>query len=74
MLNQEQVFGIIRHVFTFLGGFLVMRGYTDEETILELTGGVTTVVGVIWSFVAKIRENKQETQVETQTSEETTDQ
>jgi hypothetical protein len=52
-LTQEQVSGIIRHALTFAGGILVMKGLVDESTWTELSGAVLTLVGGIWSFVAK---------------------
>lgn len=52
-LTQEQVSGIIRHALTFAGGILVMKGLVDESTWIELSGAVLTLVGGIWSFVAK---------------------
>ena len=52
-VQQEQVMGIIRHVITFAGGYLVSRGKlspTDAETI---AGIVASIAGVAWSFLAK---------------------
>lgn len=45
--------GLIRHLLTFGGGFLVAKGYFDEATLNELVGALTTVIGIAWSAVAK---------------------
>jgi len=52
-LTKEQVLGIIRHALTFIGGIVVMRGLVDETVVTEITGGVLTLTGAIWSIVAK---------------------
>jgi len=54
-MNQEQVMGIIRHVLTFVGGIIVMKGYADEAFVMEVTGGVLTLIGGVWSIVTKVK-------------------
>jgi len=52
-LTQEQVLGIVRHTLTFVGGIVIARGLADETVVTEIIGGVVTLVGAIWSIVAK---------------------
>lgn len=52
-LSKEQFLGILRHVLTFVGGFLVMQGLVDESLVLELSGSVVTLAGGIWSILDK---------------------
>lgn len=52
-MNSEQIGGIIRHVLTFVGGIVVSNGYVDEQTMLTVVGAVATIVGAVWSWVAK---------------------
>lgn len=52
-LSKEQFLGIVRHVLTFVGGFLVMQGVLDEGLVVELSGAVVTLAGGIWSIVDK---------------------
>lgn len=59
-MKKELVFGIIRHILTFLGGFLILKGYVEESFVEEAIGSVTTVVGLIWSLVIKIKTDKNE--------------
>ncbi len=52
-MKKEQVLGIVRHVLTFVGGILVARGIATEALSQELIGAAITLVGGIWSIVAK---------------------
>ena len=50
---MEKVLGIIRHILTFGGGFIVAQGLVDESLFTELSGALLTLVGGIWSIVSK---------------------
>lgn len=52
-LTKEQVLGIVRHSLTFIGGIFVMKGLVDETMVTEVVGGVVSLIGAIWSIVAK---------------------
>jgi hypothetical protein len=52
-MTKEQIFGVVRHVLTFAGGFLVVKGYLDEGLLNELIGGAIALAGTIWSVVDK---------------------
>lgn len=52
-MNQDQIFGIIRHVLTTLGGVAITKGWIDEESAIELTGLVMSIIGFTWSFWIK---------------------
>jgi uncharacterized membrane protein YeaQ/YmgE (transglycosylase-associated protein family) len=52
-MNQDQVFGIIRHVLTGIGGALVAKGVIDEGMALEATGIIMSIVGFVWSYIVK---------------------
>ena len=52
-LSKDQFLGIVRHVLTFVGGFLVMQGFLDETMVTELSGAIVTLAGGIWSIVDK---------------------
>ena len=54
-MNKEQVLGIIRHTLTFVGGFWVMKGITDESFVTEIVGALVTSIGGIWSIVDKAK-------------------
>jgi hypothetical protein len=52
-MNKNQILGIARHMLTFIGGFLVVRGYVDESTLTEIIGSTVTLAGLIWSVLDK---------------------
>jgi hypothetical protein len=52
-MNLDMVLGIARHVLTFGGGLLVTKGIIDEGTMTGLVGAVLTIIGAVWSIVAK---------------------
>ena len=54
-MNKEQILGFIRHGLTLLGGMLVTAGYIDEQTLLEVVGAASTIIGFVWSFFDKKR-------------------
>lgn len=51
-MNKDRVFGLVRHVLTFGGGYAVAQGWLDEETMTALVGALITVGGAVWSFMA----------------------
>jgi len=53
VMKKEQGLGIMRHLLTFVGGILVMKGVVDEATFTEISGALLTVVGGIWSVLIK---------------------
>jgi hypothetical protein len=54
-MTQEQVMGIVRHALTFVGGILILKGITDDATLLEISGLITTAIGAVWSVVTKVK-------------------
>lgn len=50
---KETVLGVVRHILTFVGGYMVAKGIIDETTSVELIGGLVTVIGAVWSIIAK---------------------
>jgi hypothetical protein len=52
-MNQDQILGIVRHVLTFGGGYLVAKGIVDEATMLNVVGAAVTIIGAVWSIAQK---------------------
>lgn len=50
---NEAVAGLIRHALTTVGGVLAAKGYLDSGMVEASVGAVVTLVGVVWSLVAK---------------------
>lgn len=52
-MNVEMITGLLRHVLTFGGGYLVTKGVVDEGTLELGIGAIVTLVGIGWSAFAK---------------------
>lgn len=52
-LTKEELLGIVRHGLTFVGGLVITGGLIDSGLWAELTGGVLTLAGVVWSIIDK---------------------
>ena len=52
-MSQEQIFGVIRHTLSAVGGILIAKGLLDDGSWTELSGAVMTLTSVIWSIVSK---------------------
>jgi len=52
-MNMEAVMGVIRHILTFGGGFLVAKGWLDAETLTQAVAAAVTLIGLAWSIIAK---------------------
>ena len=52
-MNKEQTLGIVRHILTFGGGFVVAKGYGDPQLVTELVGGLVSIIGALWSIRSK---------------------
>lgn len=57
-MTKEELLGIIRHSLTFIGGILVAKGVIDDGLYLELSGSITTLVGIVWSIFNKRSSDK----------------
>lgn len=53
-MTQDKIMGLIRHILTFVGGILVMKGYISETLWLEVISGIMTITGLVWSVIDKI--------------------
>lgn len=51
--TKEQILGIVRHVLTFFGGILVMKGLLTDSSSQEIVGSATSLIGLVWSVVSK---------------------
>ena len=52
-MSKEKLLGIVRHVLTFGGGFLMAKGLVDEATLNVIVTGVIALVGAVWSWKVK---------------------
>lgn len=49
-MNQDQVLGLMRHVLTITGGFLVAQGFLTDGALTEIVGGILAATGSVWSW------------------------
>jgi hypothetical protein len=52
-MNWEMVAGLLRHLLTFGGGYVVAKGWFDEATMNSVVAALITIVGAGWSVIAK---------------------
>jgi hypothetical protein len=50
---MKATLGIIRHLLTFGGGYLVGQGWIEEAMVPELVGALMTLIGAVWSVSDK---------------------
>ena len=53
IMKKEQVFGIVRHALTIIGGALVTKGVIDDAVATELVGCGMSIAGLLWSLKSK---------------------
>jgi len=47
---KPKTLGLIRHILTFGGGYLVAQDWIDAELMPELIGAIMTIIGAAWSI------------------------
>lgn len=52
-MKKDQILGLVRHTLTFVGGILVAKGLVSEGVVTDVVGAVLTLVGSLWSVMAK---------------------
>jgi hypothetical protein len=52
-MTKEQIQGLVRHLLTFVGGIVVMKGLATEAVVQELIGAALTIFGTVWSIASK---------------------
>ena len=57
-IMDEKIKGILRHILTFAGGYLVTAGIIDEALLMEVVGALITLTGFVWSFISKKDKDK----------------
>jgi hypothetical protein len=52
-IMSDKISGLLRHILTFVGGYLVTSGIIDEAILSEVVGAIITIIGFVWSWVGK---------------------
>jgi len=55
-IMSDKISGLLRHILTFVGGYLVTSGIIDEAMLMEVVGAIITLVGFVWSWKSKKEE------------------
>ena len=55
---NEKIQGLLRHILTFIGGYLVTSGIIDEAILSEVVGAIITITGFVWSWIGKDKEEE----------------
>lgn len=56
-MNIEFITGFVRHLLTFGGGYLVTSGVATADDVNAGVGAIVTLIGLVWSFLAKSKSN-----------------
>ena len=48
-MSKNAILGVVRHILTFLGGYLSTEGWVEGEEVQTGVGAVVTLIGLIWS-------------------------
>ncbi len=52
-MNRDVILGLVRHVLTIGGGFLIAKGVVDAPGLDTVVGALVTIIGVVWSIFDK---------------------
>jgi hypothetical protein len=52
-MNPDQIAGVVRHLATLFGGFLIAKLQLPAEYIESVVGGLAALAAIVWSIVAK---------------------
>ena len=52
-MNKDVILGLVRHILTIGGGFLVAKGTIDAPGLETAVGALVTIIGVAWSILDK---------------------
>lgn len=64
-MDSTVILGIVRHVLTAVGGFLITKGWISGDVEVWV-GAVMTLIGLVWSIIDKV--NGKTTTVKMETS------
>lgn len=52
-MTGEQIWGVVRTLLAFGGGFIVSKGYIDDATLTAVIGALGTIFIAGWSVYSK---------------------
>lgn len=54
-MTFDIAFGLMRHLLTIVGGYYVAKGQIDQDTVNTAIGGISSLIGVVWSIRNKTK-------------------
>ncbi|WP_043586308.1 hypothetical protein [Geminisphaera colitermitum] len=67
-MNKETIIKLIQQGLTFGGGFLTSSGLASSSEIATGAGAAATLIGVVWTILARKKTGEKITEAETTTS------
>ena len=49
-MNTDQITSIVRQILLAVGGFVVGKGWVDNETMMQIAGALSVIVGSVWAL------------------------
>lgn len=56
-MNTEQITSIVRQILLAVGGFVVGKGWVDNETMMQIAGALSVIVGSVWALWTRTKKN-----------------
>ncbi|MFN6976508.1 MAG: hypothetical protein ACK4OP_00145 [Gemmobacter sp.] len=53
ILTNPATLGVLRHVLTTAGGFLVANGTLEASELEQAVGAIVVIAGIAWSILEK---------------------
>lgn len=49
-MNSDQITSIVRQILLALGGFVVGKGWVDNETMVTIAGALSIIIASVWAL------------------------
>lgn len=56
-MNAEQIASIVRQILIAVGGFAVGGGWVDNETMIQIAGAASILIGSVWALWSRTTKN-----------------
>jgi len=53
-MGTDVTLGLVRHILTFIGGYIVSKGWISGEALDSVIGAILTLGAVFWSVTQKV--------------------
>jgi len=57
--TKQALLSAIRSILAAIGGVLVAKGYTDDQTLQTVIGAVMTIIPIVWGIAHKYQTERQ---------------